>query len=342
MIIYNIIMVIVMILIPFIVGALLTEDAPICAYIDGQLILWALFQVIAVPAIQLRLSFNALFGIYVPCVAVCVILGLIKLSKSPKSDRPKLRSIIEHRQPIDMVMLLAVCLIAVQVGMYICGQHLDEDDARWMAEANDALSKGKMYLYNPATGDYIGTYRGEMVKDVYSPWAMYIAVISRVTMIRPVVMAHTIYAPVLLILSYMVYQRLSGQLFKGAIERHIFVLSVAVINLFFAGNPYTQSVFTLTRIWQGKAVVAAVIIPLIYSIYLAIENEDTTRNWIRLALCGCAACLFSGMGISIALIMIGVLGLYSVVRGRWRRIGYYAISIAPAIAYGLAYYVMKG
>ena len=70
---------------------------------------------------------------------------------------------------------------------------------------------------------------------------------------------------------------------------------VAVINLFMAGNVYTQSVFTLTRIWQGKAIVAAVIIPLFLLLLLKIQKEDTVTNWLWLVCGGTAACLFSGI-----------------------------------------------
>ena len=63
-------------------------------------------------------------------------------------------------------------VIAGQMCVYIFGMHLDEDDARWIAEANDALVKNKMLLHNPATGEYIGRFVGEMIKDVFSPWSI--------------------------------------------------------------------------------------------------------------------------------------------------------------------------
>jgi preprotein translocase subunit SecY len=68
---------------------------------------------------------------------------------------------------------------------------------------------------------------------------------------------------------------------------------VSVINLFLAGNVYTQSVFTLTRIWQGKAVVAAVMIPAILAIILRVQQtnpqaEGPIRDWILLIVVGVA------------------------------------------------------
>lgn len=331
--IYSVFMILVILIIPVLVGVLLRRDSLFSSYLYGHIILWALFQVVAVPAVQLRWSFNGLFWIYICLVTVLIVLGIKKI--------PELIKTI-HKPHMDIAIILALIIIVFQMCMYIFGQHLDEDDARWIAEANDALTKNKMYLYNPATGDYIGAFRGEMIKDVYSPWAMYIAVISRFIALRPAIVAHTIYAPLLLMMSYIVYYNIGKLLFKGGVERSLFLLTTVVVNLFFSGNPHTQSTFTLVRIWQGKAVVASVIIPLIYMLYLYIEFDDRRKNWTSLIICGSASCLFSVMGISISLIMIGVLGFYAVVKKRWNRIGYLIVAMLPAILYGYGYIVMKG
>ena len=255
--------------------------------------------------------------------------------------------------------------------------HLDEDDARWIAEANDALVKNRMMLYNPATGEYLGRFVGEMIKDVFSPWSMYLAVLSRWTGIKAVVIAHTVYPPVLLGLSYFAYYEIGAQLFADVdtegqsrnrvSERGIFLLMVSVINLFLAGNVYTQPVFALTRIWQGKAVVASVGIPAILAISLRLQKsrydiENTNKNeafgsisdWLLLIAVGVGSCLFSGMGIAIGLLMISVYGFYVVVRmliiairekswgGFLIRTGLWLLSLAPGIVYGLSYFNLKG
>ena len=304
------------------------------AYLYGQVILWALFQAIAVPMIHLRLPFSALWISFSVIAAVLVVLGFCRKVK------PEIRFQKPWYQYIPLI--LALLVIMGQMGMYIFGMHLDEDDARWIAEANDALTKNMMYLHNPATGEYIGRFVGDMQKDIFSPWGMYIAVISRVTFIRPAVIAHTIYAPILLVLSYLIYDQIGKRLFKGKMEQGIFLLMVSVICLFMAGNVYTQAVFALTRIWQGKAVVAAVMIPLFLLLLLQIEDEDTSGDWLWLAAGGCACCLFSGMGIAISLIMIAVYGTYAVICKRFRRIPYLLAAMLPPVLFGFFYFQMKG
>ena len=164
--------------------------------------------------------------------------------------------------------------------------------------------------------------------------------------------AHTVYPPILLILSYCAYWEIGKQLFKGRQERAIFLLMVSVINLFFAGNVYTQSVFSLTRIWQGKAVIAAVMIPTVFLVCLMLWNSNKKTNsnavaailqWVTLAVTGCACCLFSGMGIAIAILMIAVYGIYAlIITKAWKMIPMWMVSVGIPIVYGYGYYLLKG
>ena len=316
---------------PFLVGSIYRTGSLGSTYLFGQLTLWAAFQVLAVPMVLLRVEYTTLFWAYLP---VALILGIIGVRRFRK---------IKLEKP-SIFLILAILVILFQCGFYVFGMHLDEDDARWIAEANDALVKNKMLLHNPATGEYIGRFVGEMVKDVFSPWPFYIAGISKITGIRAASIAHTVYPPFLLGLSYMAYYEMGRQLFKKPPEQGIFLLMVAMINMFMGGpeNDFTQSVFTLVRIWQGKAVVAAIIIPAIFMLILRIQNEDTVQNWLLLTVTTCAACLFSGMGIAISLLMTAVYGAYVVVCGRWRRIPYWLLSMAPPIVCGLGYFWLKG
>ena len=323
---------------PFLVGSVFCSRSLPFTYLVGQVLMWTVFQITAVAAIHLWSSFTLLFWVYTCIVTLLAAWGLVNRIKI-RFDKPK----------ISVFLILVVLVILYQVGVYIFGQHLDEDDARWIAEANDALVKDKMLLHNPATGDYIGRFVGEMSKDAFSPWAFYIAWMSRLTAIRTVVIAHTAYPPVLLILSYLAYSEIGTHLFKGEFEHIIFLLMVSVINLFMGGNVYTQSVFTLTRIWQGKAVIAAVMIPTVLAVILRIQSEDRTINWIYLALTGTASCLFSGMGIAIGLIMITVYGFYVLILGivrNWRiglkRFPLWLLSVAPGILFGIGYFILKG
>lgn len=302
-------------------------------YLIGQLCLWAVFQVIAVPMIQLRWSFTAVYWCYLAAAAALTAFGAVRLWKHGFQKR----KVLPKAAVLRVLVVLGAGVILYQVGMYVFGMNVNEDDSRWLAEANDALVHDTMFLHNPATGEYIGRFVGEMTKDVYSPFPMYIAFLSRLTGTRAAVTAHTVYAPVLLLVSYAAFDRIGKHLFRKRDERVIFLFAVAVIMLFFGGGFRTEAVVTLTRIWQGKAAAAAILAPAILGQVLAIQEEDTAGNWLMLAMMSCAGCLLSGMGIMIALIMIGGYGLYAVVCGRWRRIPLWLLALTPAAVFEILY-----
>ena len=133
------------------------------------MLLWATFQVIAVPCIYFRTTFNTLFWIYTAVVVILIGCGVWALQSGAGTRKYRTGS---WRRWLSPFLIIALLVIAGQMCVYIFGMHLDEDDARWIAEANDALVKNRMLLNNPATGEYIGRFVGEMIKDVFSPWSI--------------------------------------------------------------------------------------------------------------------------------------------------------------------------
>ncbi len=319
---------------PLFVGLAIGQKSIPEAYLFGQVAIWAGFQIVAVPMILLHCSFWILVIVFSIIVVAVVGYGIYKY----RDKITNLRNFSIKKIDFNLLLIPALVLIAYQVCMYIFGQHLDEDDARWIAEANDALVHNRMLLHNPLTGDYIGHPMGEMEKDVFSPWCMFLAYLSRVTFLSPAVTAHTVYAPILLILAYLVYYLIGKDLFEEKLERGAFLLFVSLIFLLEKGV-YTQARFSLVRIWQGKASVAAIIIPLFLCLLLRIEKSDTKNNWILFGLSSAAGCLFSGMGIAISLVLAGIYGLYAVVLKRIKRIPFYLISLFFPTIFGILYYL---
>ena len=306
-------------------------------FVYGQVILWGLFQIMAVPMIQLKLPFDVL---YYSFLAVLSVVGVGSLYFLRKAKGRTYGGLPRIRFPMQYILILTLILIFVQMMIYVLYMHLDDDDARWMAEAGDAIEKGVMYLYNPATGEYLGGFAGELKKDVLSPMSMYIAVVSRFCGFRPAELAHTYYAPVLLVTSYCIYGLIGALLFEKNSERIVFLFSVAIINLFFSGPvPYQQSAFTLVRIWQGKAIVASIIIPLIMYLFLRIQKFDEWGDWLMLTAVALASCLLSGMGIVIGAICQGIYGIYSILTGKFKGLPYLLLALLIYGLFGILYMV---
>lgn len=306
------------------------------SWIMGQMLCFAVLQILTVPMILLRWKFNVLFWSYLLVMGLIFCYGVVCFRKK--------KIILDfHKESwnwfIIVLTIITFALIFWQICNYFFGVHLDEDDARWLVEANDAIEYGEMMIRSPYTGELISKYA--MTEDVSSPWPMMYAIASRVLFLRVPIFCHTLYSTVELALMYAIYWLIGLELFQKIEARISFLFCVSFIMVFFGGSVYTQAVFSLARIWQGKATVAAVIIPLILYIFILINKENRLFDWIALIISSCAACLMSGMGIFIAAAMVGVYGLYNIVVYRnWKRILLWCCSLLPSAASYLAHYII--
>lgn len=308
-------------------------------WIFGQMMCFAVLQILAVPMILTRLSFNHLFWSY--CVVLAVVFGFGMLKIVKKKARIRIRN--PKLSPLSLLILMVVMLLFLwQAGTYFFGTHLDEDDARWLAEANDALVTSDMMTRDFDTGEYINSFT--MNEDVSSPWPMLFAILSRVLFnSRVSVIAHTVFPPIELLVMYGIFWLIGEKLFKKKDAQLTFLLFTMLVTVFYGMSSYTQGRFALVRIWQGKATVAAVAIPFIIYLSICINKENRGVDWIMLIIAGAAVSLMSGMGIVISGIMIGVYGLYNIIAYQnWKRIPLWLCSLVPSVSCLLINYYLRG
>lgn len=308
------------------------------SWIFGQMLCFAVFQVLAVPMILLRWKFDVLFWCYLGSMTVVFGFGCWGL----KGRQIRL-SICWKQWTWLAYVLAAICasLILWQSGIYFFGMHLDEDDARWLAEANDALVENRMMVINYDTGELVNHFM--MAEDVSSPWPMINAMMSKFFHTRVSIFAHTIYSPVAIFTIYGIYWLIGTELFKKIESRLGFLLFTAVLILFYGGGVYSQGSFSLIRIWQGKASVAGIIIPMLLYLFIWLNKENRISGWIAVLITAFAGCLMSGIGIFLSILMIGGYGLYNIiVYKNWKRIPLWLTSLIPSVVSYLAHIIAKG
>ena len=304
------------------------------SWIMGHMMTYAILQVLAVPMILTFQSFNTLFWSYLALLAV--VFGIACWKLKGHKIRLNIQKETWHWLVI-VILIITVLLIVWQSCTYFFAMHLDEDDARWLAEANDALEYWDMMTRDFDNGNLLGGF--SMAEDVSSPWPMMYAVSSRVLFTRNAVFAHTLYPPVAILMMYGIYWLIGRELFVKLDARLTFLLCTVILVLFYGGGGYSQGAFSLIRIWQGKASVAALVIPVLLYLFIRLNKENRSVDWIKVLLTACAACLMSGMGIFIAAIMIGVYGLYNIIAYRhWKRILLWLASLLPSVLSFLLYY----
>lgn len=334
---YNLLLCIVMLfIVPLLVGgtvcgALNIETGYTKSYAIGTVGIWALCQIVSVPLILLKCSFDLVVYILSFAVLILCCVAIVKRL----FPRPALKGMDKSDVVAVVVMLILIGAFFAATIMY---QHIDEDDSRFIGNAVEMCRTGNMFLNNPATGEYIGVWKGELVKDVTAPYAVYIAWMSRLTGVYATTLAHTALPIALYSVMFAVLWQLAGEI-AGELVMHraMFVVLVLTVLVFGYYSKASAAAYIMTRIWQGKSVVAGVGLPLVLLISLWILKEPEKKsNYILLLLALTAMCLLSGMGLVEGALLVGVLGLsYGVAKKNIMLTVRMWITVFPCVLYYL-------
>lgn len=360
---------------PFLMGSLLLkvlarkESGLAARTLTGYLLMFAIFELLTVPLTILRVPYHVLVW---TAGVVYAVLGLLSLWKCGGGIGREILKAVKNsfRQP--WTMYAAVLLILAQALAYVFFMTTDLDDAYYVAAATTAIHYDTLFLNSPYTGMAVETLN---LRYVLSPFPMFLAFISSCSGLQPAVMAHTVLPVFLVSLAYVVYYQLGGILFTAkpetgkessrrrkearAAKRNtestapdkkeqtrqtgLFLCLLSLIHVYSYYSIYTQGTFMLIRIWQGKAVLASVLLPcLFYLCYKAMTEYQEKGDWIIIFLCAASCVLVSSMGVALAPVMMGVMALlFGIFKGKWRYVWNMILCCIPCVTIGALYLILK-
>ncbi len=329
---------------------ILKQDVSLPKYfITGHISMWAVCQLIAVPLILMKQSFLAVVVMLSVVYGFLAVYGVVYKKarrgfgeifaglscKTFVKEKIKIKKILDVSALV--IMILAVLLI-VLASIFL--QHTDADDSRFVVNAVDIYRTNRLLLTDVNSGNAISTFLGDLNKDVTSPWAVYIAYISKLTRVYPSIMMHTVLPPVIMLMLGVIYWTLSEHFFgKDVLYRCIFVCFAILLNIYGCYSIYTSETFIMIRMWQGKAVLAGVGIPIMLWLFLELFRNEKRENYLLLLIGNVAMCLLSNMGIIIGGIMIGCYGLvYGIAKKKWKMtLAMWTICLVNLIYIGISY-----
>ncbi len=285
-------------------------------WVAGFVMFMALFQLVAVPAIlmQDKISFEGagafsalvyLFGILSVVVGLCsTFIGVKRTRKMSrlsvvKAGMPKLEKVLWGI--FGFVLLWQLVMAAV-----LCFS--DGDDAFYVAVANLADANDNMYIRSPYTGGTMGLD----MRHSLAPFPVLIAFLARLSGLHVATVAHVVMPLFIIPLTYCIYGLIGNRLFKGK-RTYVAFFMVFVELLVLWGNhsSYTAETFLMIRSWQGKAVLANVVIPATFLILYMIgerlgENRKIEKSlWVLLFLLTESAALCSTQGCILTVALMG-------------------------------------
>ena len=265
------------------------------------------------------------------------ILSIVK-NRSFRKQRIWLKGLKKKMTPVLLVVLACALL---QTGYVTERQHIDEDDAFYLASATTAAATDSLYRYSAYTGK---KYKSLPARYVLAGWPLYLAAMSRLTFWHPAVLAHTILAGIVVLWAYLVYALLAAALFPGEKRKQaVFLLFVAVLLSFSGYSRFSAATFLFIRGWQGKAVLAGVGIPsLFYSCWMAMKEKRGWLPWLMLSAVVTGCFMFTTMGVAASLLVVGCCALAAaILKKNWRYLVNSGLACLPALACGIVYAYLK-
>ncbi len=328
-----------LLLVPAFAGALFFRKDETPTWIDcllaGYLFLFSLSELLILPMMYFRLPLHVLVVSYGVLTGICALAGAVRLARSGRFSlqRPcagRAADIGQSRQTVQpsrpgLIGLLrgsspflwaALAVIACQLAIVFLAAHFDADDALYVAAGTTATETDSIFYIDAYTGT---PDRWLSNRYALSPFPIFLAVISRLCGgLHAAVTAHTIFPPIFLICVYSVMYRLAQKWFEGDRDAQgIFLFLTAMLSWFSAYSVYNTGSFQMLRLWQGKAVLAAFLLPLIYYLSVSIILERQTRySWALLFMANLAGCLLTSMGIILTPLMTGLFLLLGLLRHR--------------------------
>ena len=281
------------VIVPFVVGCLWTrkndlyENSLAMAIVMGFITMLAVFQVLAVPMIALKIRFHVLAVAWIVVIAVLFVVSFVMNSKRLiQIIQVAWKRVFVQNGFTRLLIFAGVVLVLFQMWVLAGHMHVDTDDSRYAAESMEAYELDTMIQYHPITGEQIEAPSGEMIKDIVAPFSFYITLFAKLLFLHPLVVAHIVIPILFIPYAYLIYYLIAQRFFGDNMqETAIFICFINLLICFAYGSAYSLSSYFLFRIWQGKAMFISVMLPAILLNVLNIGREKERGKHYRMLFC---------------------------------------------------------
>lgn len=211
--------------------------------------------------------------------------------------------------------LLALAAVAFQMYMAFAYASFDGDDSYYVVQSVLADQTGVLNRIRP----YTGLSTDLDIRHALATLPLWEAYVARMTGIHATIVAHSLLPLILIPLTYLCYFEIGRKLLGAkSIKLPIFMVLVSVLQIWGNTSIYTNATFFLTRTWQGKSVLANMVLLVLIWLLLEIfdEKESSSKGnfWGLIAVNNVVAAMMTSMGAFLAGMFLGITGLVAAIR----------------------------
>lgn len=363
------------------------KRSPGFVLLSGYFGMWAIFELAAVPAVLWVEydNFKVASVVFTVLTLLSAAAGVALLYRNGKEGKPGLvagqagpgvrregaNSLKEKGAALvkrlltgtGVEWLLFFVLLGFQLYKAVAFSSFDGDDAYYVVESLIAQEAGVMYRILPLTGGSTGLD----VRHAMAVFPMWVAFISVRAGMHATIVSHVVMPLVLIPLTYLLYYEIGRILFvkcpqsggkqdgvpgtgKDVFHREnlpVFMIIMAMFQIFGNVSIYTSETFFLTRTWQGKALAGALVIPALFWVFLQVYDKGVRKGrtdaglWILLVCINMTAGVCSSIAVFLVCILIAVATFCLAVAERdWKVLFKVGAACIPNVVYMAVYVVM--
>lgn len=299
-----------------------------------------LFQFLAIPLKLTLQPLSLLTKIWCFVLLAVIVLLFILRRKSFTDKKIYLRELLAKHHWI-LFLLVFIILIQLVLINYNGETYALWDQSYYIGDVSASVYTNSISQYDPYTGALLKKLNAEYLLETYQNHS---AVLCQLLKIPPLMETRTAEASLMVILANLIYYQLGLQLFgKNHRKKSVFfVFFLFWLNLF-SFNLFTSAEFLFFRAFEGKTILACIILPMVFLLFLKIAGNHLERShWLELFLV-----IFASFGLNMSAIYmlpfelsicLIPLGLSKKSFSVWIR---YAICLIPCILYSGAYLLTK-
>lgn len=324
------------------------DRTPGTALVAGYLVTFALFELVGIP-VELTLVYHSFTALSRWFEAACLLLSALGAGLTVRRSRKGQETalLLENgwksigpEEKIGYLIFLA--LLGFQMYMAFTRASFDGDDAYYVVQGGIAQQMDSLYRINP----YTGRSAPLDVRHAMALMPIWQAFVGRMSGIHATVMAHSVIPLLFLPLTYLLYWQIGRKLLRNKPDMlPMFMILLALFQMFGNVSIYTNETFFLTRTWQGKSLSGNFILPAVYWLFLCMFDQEEGGKkagcWVLLGVTALAGGAGSSLAVLLVLSLTAGLGLLFALRERSLRVLLQtALSCLPGAAYILVYIII--
>ena len=306
---------------------------PLFAVIIGFFAYYSLFFFVCIPFMKLYRPLSYLTRVWVPLVALIVILAAVFHAASWLEAAKRVFAKV-RKHPV--LFLLLVVIVSLQIFIVTTSYNFTLDASYYVAGVATNVETNMINVYDPFTGAWQDHFE---MRYFFATYPVSDAVVCQLTGIPALIQTKSIMAATVIIQTNLVYFLIAKLLFEGKGREQVLMLGfMFLMNLMFI-TIYTPSLFLFTRTYEGKAIVGNLsVMTVFYLFLLAVKEKKSRLYWLLLFLVCFGSTTVSSTANMLIPAEVSVLYLpHIVMTKRYRDLIPYAVCILPGILLALAF-----